>query len=495
MQQCSNIEFCPSLLYNILMTRLNRIITLILIPSLLITFFSGCFEREGPETQPTTESIELVYYKLFDDEDVMRPLIQQYQSENPNVTITYRKFEDPQEYENLIVNELAEGEGPDIFSVPNYWFLRNVKKLSPIPSDMATPEQIESTFVSVAYNDLVLTDPNDGIRKVFGIPLTVDTLALYYNRSAYEDKIPERGRPPQTWTELEEDVFKLTKADNSFERFEVAGISMGRSDNISRAIDILFLLMIQYGTDFYNENVSKAQFANQRSVSATGVSLTPAVEALDLYTSYALPANKNYSWNNYIANANSAEKELETFARGKVVIIFGYSYLYEQIVAKINELKNQGVKTIDVQDIRTAPAPQVTDPDVSTEKRDAYARYYAETVSRTSAHPREAWDFILFMSNKENLEYYNEKTHRPTSRRDMIEDQKQDPIYGVYAEQIGYAESFPIYDYEEYAKAFGDAIDSVLLATVSVKDAVSNVEDKINALLPSQGLIPAAVEE
>ncbi|HMR01166.1 MAG TPA: extracellular solute-binding protein [Candidatus Gracilibacteria bacterium] len=474
---------------------LQRFIAVLTLGVMSTTLLSGCISRpQGQVEETNDEKIELVYYKLFDGEDVIRPLIQQYQSEHPNVSITYRKFEDPQEYENLIINELAEGEGPDIFSMPNHWFLRNTKKISPLPSDMATPEQFEATFVNVATNDLVLRDPRDGQTRIFGIPLTVDTLALYYNKAQFEDKLPSRGRPATTWAELQEDVFQLSKTDNSFERFELAGIAMGRSDNISRWMDILFMLMLQYGTELYNDNVSGAEFARQRIVTETGQSINPAEKALELYTSFALPANKNYSWNSFLASAQSAEKELDTFARGKVSMVFGYSFMYEQIMDKIQELDSTGVNTIDPSDVRIAMVPQVYDPETSTEKRDALASYYAETVSRTSPNARAAWEFLLFMSRKDNLEYYNDETHRPTSRRDMIEDQKLDPIYGVYAEQIGFAESFPIYDANAYANIFSKAVDSVL-ATGSVADAIRTAETEMNDLLPSGGLIPPPAEE
>lgn len=472
------------------MMRFRRFTAVILLATTFSMFLSGCFGRGGGgTTQQTSGRVELVYYKLFDGEDVIRPLIQQYQSQNPNVSIMYRKFEDAAEYEDLIVNELAEGEGPDIFSMPNHWFLRNAKKVSPLPEDLATPEQFEATFVSVASNDLVLRDPRDGRVRIFGIPLTVDTLALYYNKSHFEDKIPSRGRPAATWEELKEDVFKLTKTDNSFERFEVAGVAMGRQDNVARWLDILFLMMVQYGADFYNDNISGAEFSRQRLVNQAGQSMNPATEALTLYTSFALPANKNYSWNAFLADSRTPEKELDTFARGKVSMIFGYSHLYEDILSKISELKAQGVTTISPSDVRISSVPQVVDPAVSTEKRDAFASYYVETVSRTSEHPREAWDFLLFMTRKENMQFYNEETHRPTSRRDMIEDQKLYPIYGVYAEQIGFAESFPIYDAGAYAEIFGKAVDSVL-ATVSPTDAIRIAEEGVNDLLPSEGLIP-----
>ena len=473
---------------------IRRFIAAVTLGVMSTTLLSGCFSRQqGTVEQVQDERVELVYYKLFDEEDVINPLIQQYQSEHPNVTITYRKFEDPLEYENLIINELAEGEGPDIFSMPNHWFLRNTKKIEPLPTDMATPEQFEATFVSVASNDLVLRDPRDGRTRIFGIPLTVDTLALYYNRAQFEDRLPSRGRPATTWAELQEDVFQLTKTDNSFERFELSGIAMGRSDNIGRWMDILFMLMLQYGAELYNDNVSGAEFARQRVVTETGQSINLAYAALDLYTRFALPANKNYSWNSFLASAGSAEKELDTFARGKVSMIFGYSFMYEQIMDQISELESTGVNTIDPADVRIAMAPQVYDPATSTEKRDALASYYVETVSRTSPHSREAWDFLLFMSRKENLEYYNQETHRPTSRRDMIEDQKLDPIYGVYAEQIGFAESFPIYDANAYAEIFSKAVDSVL-ATSSPGDAIRTAEGEVNDLLPSEGLIPPPPE-
>lgn len=454
---------------------------------------SGCIQKEKTTTQKA-ERVQLVYYKLFDDEDVMKGLIQQYTTKNPNVTITYRKFNDPVEYEKLIINELAEGEGPDIFSAPNYWFLRNARKISPLPLNRMSVKQFEESFVSVAKEDLVLRDPADGIDKVFGIPLTVDTLALFYNKGVFEDKIPARGRPAETWEELKEDVFKLSKKDQSFERFELAGIAMGRSDNVARAVDILYLLMLQYKINFYNANISQAQFTKQSSVTATGVSLNPANEALKLYTSFALPANKNYSWNQYLADSNSPVKELDTFARGKVAMIFGYSYLYEQILAQVKDLKSKGVQTINESDIRIAPVPQVNDPNTSTEKRVAYANYYAETVSRTSDHPAEAWDFLMFISSQENLKFYNEKTHKPTSRRDMIEDQSKDPIYGVFAQQIGFAESFPIYDAESYSVIFARAIDAVL-ATQTPQDAMRSAEAGINAILPTEGLIPPAPKE
>ena len=456
---------------------------------ILIAIGGGCFRTKEYKPSQSNEIIELTYYKLFDDSDVMEPIIQEYRSLFPNVKINYRKFPDPQEYYDLILNELAEGEGPDIFSVPNTWFVKNYKKVSPAPSNMIPYQIFEDTFVSVTADDLVRLNPETGELQVYGIPYTVDTLALYYNKDQFDDAIPEQGKPSSTWEGIKEDVYKLTKKDNSFERFEVAGIAMGFANNISRAVDILYLLMLQDGGKIYDPNYTEAIFAQQQGVDSDGSVINPGVNALKLYTSFADPANKNYSWNSYLSDANSDEKEIATFARGKVSMIIGYSYMYEQILDEIKELKAKGLHTIDPDVIRIAMIPQKKDPNTSTDKRIAYAHYFAETVARTSKHPQWAWDFINFAASKGSLQHYNEKTHKPTSRRDMIEDQKADPIYGVFAEQIGFAESFPIYDEADYKSIFTKAINSVL-ATKSPADAMKIAQDEINAILPSEGLIP-----
>jgi len=474
-----------------MINKTKKILVMLLLFTLPMAFLQGCLKKEAETKAVAFKPVELVYYKLFDDEDVMKPMIQQYQATHPTVTIKYKKFDSTADYYRTILNNLAEGEGPDIFSVPNYWLLNNSRKLTPMPADYYAPKTFADTFVSVAANDCIFADPRDGVSKVFAIPLSVDTLALYYNKSLFEDKIPSRGKPATTWTDFKDDVFKLTKADNSFERFELAGTAMGRADNIGLSVDILYMLMLQYKTSFYNDGLTLAQFAKQQAIGENGVSINPATEALKLYTSFGLASQKNYSWNEYMVESNSTAKELEAFARGKVATIFGYSYTLQQIKDEIEQLKKLSVNTINPDFIKLALVPQVNDPSVSTEKRDAFANYYVETVGRNSEHADVAWDFLQFISSKDNLAYYNQKTHRPTSRRDMIEEQKQDAVYGVFAEQVGFAESFPIYDWDIYKQNFSVAINAVL-NTAPVKDSISKAEEAINKSMPPDGILPPA---
>ncbi|MEK7528256.1 MAG: ABC transporter substrate-binding protein, partial [Patescibacteria group bacterium] len=151
--------------------------------ALIVFSISGCRKRSGGSSGA---KIELTYYKLFDDEDTVKSAISDYESANPGVNITYKKFTDVNEYEEMLLNELAEGEGPDIFEIQNTWVPRYMKKVVPFSSEVLTPEVFEQTFVSVAADDLIQVDTRDGEVKIYGMPLSVDSIALYYKKEYFD---------------------------------------------------------------------------------------------------------------------------------------------------------------------------------------------------------------------------------------------------------------------------------------------------------------------
>lgn len=448
--------------------------------SVLIIFslvFTACLRKQEVEVVKS-EAVTLTFYGLFDNEDLYAPIIKSFELENKNVTIIYKKFTDPESYLSLIVNELAEGKGPDIFMLHNTWFPDNYKKLKAAPSSIVTPETFRNAFVQVAADEMIIPDSNN-IEQIYGAPTYVDTLALYYNQEQLNDAVPERGKPASTWAGIVGDVMELNKQDNSYERFKRSGIAMGRADNILRSFDILMLLFLQNKVNFYTDDLKNVDFANDES----------AVTALDIYSSFGIPSKANYSWNKYIADADSAEKEITTFARGKVSMIFGYSYTYEDILNEISRLKSLGEDVIDVNTIKIQEVPQMFDPSTSSETRKTYASYFAPVVARTSENSDLAWKFIASLVSETNQIYLNENTHRPSGRRSLISSQSQDPIYGAFADQVGYAQSIPMYNYYKYKAVFLNAI-SAILTTADTSKVIKNTAEEIQLLIPSNGIKP-----
>ncbi|MFA5792888.1 MAG: extracellular solute-binding protein [Candidatus Gracilibacteria bacterium] len=458
---------------------MKRTISFFLLFSVLLTgLLTGCSTKTAQTTNQTGEQITLTFYGLFDNSEIYEPFIQSYETANPNVTILYKKFTDSTAYLDLIINELAEGEGPDIFMMHNDWFPKHYKKLTPAPDTIVNTEVFRSAFVDVTSDDLIIPDET-GTEKVWGLPLYIDTLALFYNDDHFEEALPSQGAPSVTWEGIKNDVSLLNREDQSFERFERSGIAMGRSDNILRAFDIFMALLLQYKVDLYDGTLTEVVFDSDPNM----------LSALNLYTSFALPSQKNYSWNKYLADANSGEKELVTFAKGKLSMLLGYSFTYEDIINEINTLKAKGEGTIDINSVKIQEIPQVYDPQSSTETRKTYANYFVPVVSRTSKNQEEAWKFLASMVTEGNLRTYNQLTHRPSALRSLIKEQMQDPVYGVFATQVGYAHSIAMADATYYKDIFFGGIDQILDTKLGA-EVIKNLASQIQALIPASGIKP-----
>ncbi|MFT7184240.1 MAG: multiple sugar transport system substrate-binding protein [Oceanicoccus sp.] len=446
---------------------------------LATSILPGCLRRKDTvEVVTQTESITLTVYGLFDSEDVYLPMIQQYESQNGLTNVVYKKFTNPDEYLELIINELAEGEGPDIFMMHNSWFPKHYKKLTPAPSTTVDADTFNSLFVEVTGEDLIIPD-DEGVEQVWGLPLYVDTLALFYNKDHLEEAKPSTGEPSDTWEGIKSDVVLLNRDDQSFSRFERSGIAMGRSENILRAFDIMMLLLLQSKADFYSSDLTQVMFDTSEA----------AVSAFELYASFGLPSNTNYSWNLYLADEDSAEQEIATFAEGKTSMILGYTYAYEDIVNEVAALERKGESAIDINDIEVKEVPQIYDPNSTTETREAYASYFVPVVSRTSEHSDEAWAFLVSMVSEDNLRTYYETTHRPSALRSLISEQTVHPVYGVFASQVGYASGVPMVDPGVYEELFLAAIDS-LIDTAKAENVVKDLADAIQNLIPLEGVKP-----
>ncbi len=446
--------------------------------SILVFSLSGCRTKEPGVAVDKTER-SLVIYGLEDSNDVMDPIIAKYTEQHPNYKITYRGFSNFKEYEKMILNSMAEGEGPDLFAMPNSWFVKNRKKLVPMPASQGTVAAVRSAFVDVVAKDLVITD-DEGLERVYGLPMYVDTLGIYYNKDQFEDKIPSSGKPAITWDGIKSNVIALTKVDQADPtKFEVAGIGLGLS-NVTYGADVLKSMMLGFGATFYDDLMSKV---NLSSPDANGN--YAANDALELYTSFTDPIQRHYSYNSSVGEGLSYP-DIDAFVMGKVSMVFGYSTTYDFILARRNALKSQGAQVIDVDAIKSAYFPQKEDPATSTLKRSVLASYFAYGVNRNSKNPEVAWDLLTTLISSELDQMYFKSTNKPTSRRDLIASEKMDPIFGVFVGQVGFADTLPVTDYLDYRAFFTQAIDLVNNKSPLIT-AIKTLESNIQATLPGTG--------
>jgi len=412
----------------------------------------GC-QLKNKQVKQATKPITLVFWSVYDNVNAYQPIIKQYEAIHPNITIEYHKYLYG-EYENQLLNAFAEDRGPDIFSIQNTWVKKYQPKLAPMPptTTLAYPvtstgfkktvtyqmqtkrtlsiQDLKNNFVDVVGHDVVLNG------HIYGLPLAIDTLAMYYNKDLFNNA--GISEPPRYWNnEFLQDVKKLTIQDPK-RGLTQSGVALGGSTNINRFSDILSVLMIQNGATMMDGN-DQIVF-NQSINDGHGNQYNPGLEALTFYTDFANSSKDSYSWNDSLPNS------LNMFISGQLAIMFDYSYDLAAIKTRAPKLN-----------FSIAPLPQI---EGTPPTNINFANYWIQAVSKKSAHQNEAWDFIQFMTSAKEAKSYLQTTGHPTALRSLIQWQEnQNNEVSVFASEALTAKSWYIGDNEQAAE---DAIANMI---------------------------------
>jgi multiple sugar transport system substrate-binding protein len=447
---------------------------------ILLMSLSGC------TTAKNTYLVDLEIWGVFDSNDAFNQIFKQYTDSNPFIrSIRYKKIAE-EDYKKEVLDALASGNGPDIFMIQNNWLPAYEDKTVEAPVSILNEQQFRNNFVDVAANDFV----DEG--KVYAVPLSVDSLALYYNR----DLLNAEGitTPPTNWDEFKADVKKLTKVD-SYGNIIQSGAALGTAYNINRSTDILGLLMFQQGANIV-ENRRNAAF--NRSVTREGKLYSAGENAWKFYTDFAKSGTSVYSWN------PDMHYSIDSFYEGKTAMMLNYSWHYQTIKNK-NPKMNFGVALV----------PQ--DPEGITAN---YANYWGFAVAKNKVpkipsgskvpvsndvRVSECWEFLKAFTTKNNgtltltnfmskntkdvafnydpAKIYIEKTIKPSARRDIIEEQKNDVILGPFAYGNLIAKSWYQIDPDASELILAEAIDSINKGSSALEQAINLAANRITQLM------------
>ncbi len=437
------------------MNRRIAFLTIFILISGLI--FSGFGCRAKPQ-----DKVTLVFWNLWDDSDVWKDIISEYEATvaadktRSPVKIQYykRSYDGYERYEKELNDAVASGKAPDIFAVNNTWVSRYKNKISPLDGGSRLARDFQRNFVDTVSEDFLI----DG--KIYGIPLSVDSLALYYNQDIFN--AAGIYDPPKTWDEFKEDVQKLTIFDEKGDIVR-AGAAIGSDKNINRSTDILNLLMLQSGSTIVDAERTKAVFAeplkdkDNRVYSVGGM-------ALQFYTDFANPAKKVYTWN------PNMDYSIDMFYQGRAAMMFNYSYNIPTIRAKAPKLR-----------FAVSAMPQISGATLPVN----YSNYWASTVSIGSKYPKEAWDFLMFISNPEIAKKYLVKANKPTAHRDLVkwQEQGEDLNMAVFAGQSLTAKNWYQTDSVAEETILAEAIKSVVLGKSTSEDASNLAAAQITEIM------------
>ena len=469
-------------------SRFSRIFLLVFLIGQSV-LLSGC-----GSSQISNYTVDLQVWGVFDDSDAYLPAFGTWQKINPFVgKIDYKKFA-VDTYKQDLLNALAAGNGPDIFMIRNSWLPEFQDKVTPVPDGLVDARAFNDAFVDVASQDCFGSDG-----KMYAVPLSVDSLALYYNRDLFN--AAGINSPPTTWEELQQDASRLTAID-AFGTVVTAGASLGgwdstpsRLGNINRASDVFLALVAQRGG--LPTAASHVDF-NGNAVRS----------AMDFYLQFSSARSSAYSWNPSLHNS------LDAFAEGRLAMTVNYSWQYPVFKRKNAKLN-----------IATAPLPQFSG---STGSQVAnFANYWIYVVAKNTqnrgtaipgpnapatlatANPAkfnavrilEAWQFLKFLAfpnggtvtltsgvtgktkdfpmTLDPAKDYMVRTQKPAARRDLIALQKTDPIYGPFAGGNLIARSWQQKDPESVEGIINDGLAQIVTGMSTPNDGLRSIETRL----------------
>ncbi|EKE01266.1 MAG: hypothetical protein ACD_21C00181G0003, partial [uncultured bacterium] len=156
------------------------------------------------------DPIVLKYWTVYNSQEDVKSVTDAFVVNHPYVSFEITQLE-PDQYEDKLIQAWAEGNGPDIFSLPNSHIGAFQDLIAPLPltTSVATvtttktlggkdtvvattaksstsAREVSALYPQAVYDDVVKLNSkatkDEPPEQIYGLPLSFDTLVLYYNK-------------------------------------------------------------------------------------------------------------------------------------------------------------------------------------------------------------------------------------------------------------------------------------------------------------------------
>jgi ABC-type glycerol-3-phosphate transport system substrate-binding protein len=267
-----------------------------------------------------------------------------------------------------------------------------VGDLSPLTSDVITPDQFKQVYYPVMQQDLTQNG------ALYGIPMEADTLALFVNPSLFE---AAGVQVPTTWDDFVKAATQLTVKDQNG-KIKTAGAALGTYGNVNHAQDIISMLFLQQGVQMNNISASEQNESG----------------ALQFYTSFAT-GGQNAVWDGNLDNSELA------FSKGELAMYFGFSWDVFQIQQLNPKLQ-----------FKIYSVPNLYG------KKTTIASYWVNGVSAKSTHQAEAMEFMQYLAQKSTAQEIYTQTAKvrefgePYARKDLQQSLQENQLVYPFVSQL-----------------------------------------------------------
>ncbi|KKT30058.1 MAG: Extracellular solute-binding protein family 1 [Candidatus Collierbacteria bacterium GW2011_GWC2_44_18] len=407
------------------------IIGLVVIGLVAYILFRILGKTVSDKTQSVSPStaVTLTYYGLWEPSSVMKPVIDAFEKQNPNIKVDYQ-LQSPQDYQDRVKTALESQSSPDVVRLHTTWLPLFAADLLPASSNTLSATELATNFYPIISKLLVSGN------QVYGAPMTAETLGLFVNTAILQQK---QLQPPKTW----EDLLTAAKAVRELEpitgKIRRAGVALGNTTNVEYWPDIVSMMLLQAG------------------VSLTDINGPEVGVTLKYYTDFV---TKHQVWDDTLPPSTVA------FANEKVAMIIAPSWVAKDIKSINPSLSWQVV-----------PVPQLPDIDPIN-----WTSIWFEGVARNSAHPQEAWKFVSFLAsaNAQQILFDSATQDRgfpqPPANKAVAEIASKNPVLAPFVESLNTAKTFYTASKTQDSKT---AINSRLIKYLedAINSTATNQED------------------
>lgn len=371
--------------------------------------------------------------------------------------INYREIPVDQ-FESVLVESLASGNGPDMVLMPDNFFLSQKNKLYKISYESYPQINFQNSFIEAG--EFLLDD--DGI---YGLPFTIDPLVLYWNRSILNSA--GIARPPSLWDDFVNIVPRLVQADSQSFRISKSAIALGEFDNINHAKEIFINLIMQAGNPIITKSYNDKNISKYISIlnDNLGYSVSPAGAALDFYTQFSNPSKNVYTWNRSLPDSK------DMFLAGDSAFYIGFASEFDEL-----KLKNPNLNF----SIAELPQSTVSGPNEKT----ALGKMHFVGIIKNSEKIASAFDQLGKLTLSQNQKILNSSMKLPSVKRDLLTEVVDSATGEVFNRSALISKVFLDPNEKETSLIFEEMIESYISGRYRLSEAIQRASSKISNLIP-----------
>ncbi len=399
------------------------------------------------ETENTTLRALFIKQGAYQDYEI-QAMTKEYTDKHPNIKVEADFVSYEALHDKIVTAAVSKAGTYDIVLIDCIWpaefaaagFIKDV-------TDLVTPE-IRADIWPAALEAVTYKG------KLYGMPWINDVVYLYYN----EELLKKAGydNPPKTWTE----VMEMSMAAKQKNIVKYPFIEYFQQDE-GLTIGFTYYLAA-FGGKFFDEN-DKPAFNSPEGKAA-----------LDF-----LVAGMNNGMYNPASLESTYEEVRHTYSQGDALFSVNWTYVYN--------LSNDPKESQIAGNSKITLVPGEVLPSVTVNGGMGLS------IMDDSEHPKEAWDYILYLSSKDVQKRYSANA-LPIwislfDDPDLVKSQGE--FLSLSKEQYKFMVNRPIVPfYSEASKILSRELQAALIGTKTSEQALADAEAAINLVRDQYKIVP-----